>query len=410
MRREDTQDEANYRAEARAWLLAHAPGPGRGFASGVKEHTPEAEHAYFEKCRAWQRTLYDGGWGAITLPKAYGGQEGSAAQSLIFQEEQGQFDVTTAFLKASIDLIAPALLRFGTELQKERFLRPMLRGDEAWCQLFSEPEAGSDLAALRCRAVQDGDELIINGQKLWTTSAQHADWGFLLVRTNPEVPKHAGISFVLVDMKTPGVEVRPLPTITGGRHFNEVFFNDVRVPVAQVVNGINEGWVVARQVLMNESVSIGTSGVGSDSCEGLVRTAQARGCWDESRIRQGVASAYIEDRVLGWLGDRIKNAVLDGKMPDVDGSVVKVLWAESRARKSDVALDILGADAVLDGEDAENHGFWQNHMLDRYMGTIGGGTVEVHRNGIGERVLRLPRESRPDRDVPFRDLKTTVED
>ncbi len=407
MRRSDTPEEAAFRADARAWLEANAPAAGQGWASGIKEHTPEAEHAFFERSRSWQRTLFEGGFGAITLPEAYGGRGGTAVQSLIFAEEAAHFDAMTSFLEAAIDLIAPALLSFGTEEQKERFLRPMLRGDEAWCQLFSEPEAGSDLAALRCRAEPDGDELVINGQKLWTTSAQFADWGFLLVRSDPDRPKHAGISFVLVDMKTPGVEVRPLPTITGGRHFNEVFFTDVRVPMAQLVNGLHGGWPVARQVLMNESVSIGTSGQRSDGAEELVRVALRRGRFDDPRIRDGVASAYVEERVLGWLGDRIRDAVLDGQRPDVDGSVVKVLWAESRARKSDVAQAVIGPDALLDGADTEADGYWQNHLMDRYMGTIGGGTVEVHRNGIGERVLGLPREDRPDRDVPFRDLKTT---
>ncbi len=405
MRREDTPEEAAFRAEARAWLEANAP--AEGFARAGHAHTPEAEAAWFERCRAWQRTLFDGGWAAITLPENVGGRGGTPAQQLIFDEEQAAFDVTTGFLHSSLALIVPALLTYGSDEQKERFLRPTLRGDVTWCQLFSEPEAGSDLAALRCRAERDGDELVVNGQKLWTTSAQFCEWGFLLVRSDPEVPKHQGISFVLVDMKSPGIEVRPLPTITGGRHFNEVFFSDVRVPLENVVGGLGGGWAVARLVLAHESVSIGTSAARNDATLDLVRVAKARGSFEDPVVRQGLAASYIEERVLGWLGDRIRNAVLDGEHPDVDGSVVKVLWAESRARKGELAMQVLGPDAMLDGDDTEARGFWQNLLLDRYMGTIGGGTVEVHRNGIGERVLGLPREPRPDREVPFRELKTS---
>lgn len=410
MRREDTKEEAAFRAEARAWLEAHAPLIGEGWARAGHAHTPAAEQAWFDRCRAWQQTLYDAGWGAITLPEAYGGRGGGPAQQLIFDEEAASFDVTTGFLSSSIDLIAPALLAYGTEAQKERFLRPLLRADETWCQLFSEPDAGSDLAALRCRGELSEEGWRVNGQKLWTTSAQHCEWGFLLVRSDPDVPKHAGISFLLVDMRTPGIEVRPLPTITGGRHFNEVFFTDVRVPAENVVNGPGGGWPVARLVLMHESVSIGTSHLRNDGAEALVELAIRRGRYEDPLLRQALARTWIEERVLGWLGDRIRDSVLDGAPPDVDGSVVKVLWAESRARKSDVALDLLGAEAMLEGEDAQGRGYWQNYMLDRYMGTIGGGTVEVHRNGIGERVLGLPREARPDREVAFRELKGGVSD
>ena len=410
MRRADTSEEARFRAEARAWLEANAPARGEGWASKGHAHTPEAERAHFDRCRAWQQQLFDGGFGAVALPEEHGGRGGGVVESMILAEELANFDVTTGFIKSSIDLMAPSLLTFGNEAQRERYLRPMLRGDEVWCQLFSEPEAGSDLAALRCRADWDGEAWVVNGQKLWTTGAQFSDRGFLLARTDPEAPKHAGISFLLVDMKDPGVEVRPLPTATGGRHFNEVFFTDVRVPPEDVVGEVNQGWAVARLVLANESVSIGTAGGLRDDAVRLAALARERGRFADPLVRQGVAACYVEERVLGWLGERIRDAVLDGERPDVDGSVVKVLWAESRARKAEVAMQVLGPDAALDGSDAAEGGFWQDYMLDRYMGTIGGGTVEVHRNGIGERVLGLPREARPDRNVPFRALPGKLED
>lgn len=408
-RREDTPAERAFRLEARAWLEEHSPAwREKADSLGTGQvHTEEAEHAWFEHCREWQRTLYDGGWAALTLPSEVGGRGLSPGYRILFQEEASSFGVTSGFIGASLGMIVPALLAFGNADQKERYLHRALRGDDAWCQLFSEPDAGSDLAALRCAATVDGDDLVVNGQKLWTSSAQFCEWGFLLARTNPDVPKHAGITFILVDMRSPGIEVRPLVTITGGRHFNEVFFSDVRVPIDQVVGEIDDGWPVARVVLISESMTIGTMGDHGDGAHELVALARAHGRWDDPRIRNGIGAAYAEGRILGWLGERIRNAVLDGRAPDVDGSVVKILSSEGRARRSDLAIEILEEGGLLEGADAYDQGFWQNHMLSRFTSLIGGGTVEVHRNGIGERVLGLPREARPDRKMAFRDLGRT---
>jgi acyl-CoA dehydrogenase len=397
-----------FRAEARAWLAAHAaPRRGEGdWSRGPREHTPEAERLHFERCRAWQRTLFDGGFAGITWPRRWGGRGGTPAQALIFAEELAGFDATSGFLASTIDLVGPAILRHGNDAQRERFLRPLLRGDEVWCQLFSEPEAGSDLAALRTRAERLGDEFVVNGQKLWTTFAQHCDMGILLARTNPDVPKHRGISFLLVDMRTPGIEVRPLVTITGSRHFNEVFLSDVRVPAENVVGEVDGGWAVARTTLASESVMIGTSQQGPDA-RSLARRARELGRWDDPLVRQRVAAAWIEERLLGLMADRVRAAVLAGRAPDVDGSVLKVFWAESRSRKHHVGLSLEGPEGLLAGADAPQHGFWPTAVLDRGMGTIGGGTVEVHRNGMAERVLGLPRDAQADRSVPFRLLRAT---
>jgi acyl-CoA dehydrogenase len=408
LRRRDTPEEAGFRAEARAWLEAHArPRRGDGSSPGARrDHGPEAEAAFFERCRAWQRTLFDGGFAGITWPRRYGGRGGTPAQALIFGQELEAFDATSGFLASTIDLVGAALLRHGSDAQRERYLRPLLRGDEVWCQLFSEPEAGSDLAALRTRAERRGDELVVNGQKLWTTCANFCDQGILLARTDPDAPKHRGISFLLVDMRTPGILVRPLVTITGSRHFNEVFLTDVRVPVENIVGGIDGGWAVARTTLASESVMIGTSTEGPDA-RSLVRLARERGRWQDPLVRQRVAAAYLEERLLGFLADRVRAAVLSGRPPDVDGSLLKVFWAESRARRHETGLWLEGPDGLLSGDDAPEHGFWQTAVLDRGMGTIGGGTVEVHRNGIAERALGLPREPRGDLELPFRELRAT---
>jgi len=408
VRRPDSPEEAAFRAEARAWLDANARrrDPASDGSGALRDHDPDAEAAFFERCRTWQRRLFDGGWAGITWPTRFGGRGGTAAQAVIFAEELAAFDETSGFLASTIELVGPALLHHGDDAQRERYLRPLLRGDEVWCQLFSEPEAGSDLAALRTRAERRGDGFVVNGQKLWTTFAQYCDFGILLARTNPDVPKHRGITFLLVDMRTPGIEVRPLVTITGSRHFNEVFLTDVHVPARMVVGRIDEGWAVARTTLANESVMIGTSAQGPDA-RSLARRAHEAGRWQDPLVRQRVAETWVEERLLGFLADRVRAAVLAGRPPDVDGSLLKVFWAESRARKHQTGLWLEGPEGLLAGEDSRERGFWSTAVLDRGMGTIGGGTVEVHRNGIAERVLGLPRDPRSDQRVPWKDLRAT---
>jgi acyl-CoA dehydrogenase len=273
-------------------------------------------------------------------------------------------------------------------------MRPLLRGDEVWCQLFSEPEAGSDLASLRMRAVRDGDAWVIDGQKLWTSSAQFCDFGILLARTDPEAPKHRGISFFLVDMRSPGITVRPLPTSTGSRHFNEVFFDGVRVPADAIVGAPGGGWKVARETLAHESASIGSSAHGVGESDALVRLANARGLGGDARVRQQVAAVFVRERLLAGMREKLQSAIRAGRAPEIDGSVLKIFWAESRVAKDEVGLRLLGADGLLAGPHAPDGGVWPEQVLDRYTGTIGGGTLEVHRNGIGERVLGLPREPR----------------
>lgn len=406
MRRADTPEEAAFRAEVRAWLEANAE-PRRPEAEGPLDHSPEAEARAWERMKAWQRKKYDGGWAAITWPVEYGGRGGTRIEALIYAEEQARFDVSDGFIAASLGMIGPALIRYGTEEQKARYLKPMLRGDEVWCQLFSEPEAGSDLAAVRTRGEVVGDELVINGQKVWTTSAQFADMGFIVLRTNPDVPKHQGITFALIDMRQPGVEVRPLVTMRGDRHFNEVFLSDVRAPLDDVVNGIDQGWPVTTFVLMNEGAFIGTTRNARTTTASLIAAARDAGRLDDALVRQRLGEAYARERVLGQLQDRLKAALLDGRHPDVDGSVLKILTSEWGHARAEMALWLQGAEGLLDGGDAPAYGIWQDTALSRGSNAVGGGTLEVHRNGLGERALGLPKEPRFDRDVPFKDLKTS---
>ena len=312
--------------------------------------------------------MCDGGWAELT------GEDAAA-----FAREAARYDVTTGFLSSGIALVRPTLLAHGTDAQRERYLGPLLRGDEVWCQLFSEPSAGSDLASLRTAAVRDGDEFVVDGQKVWTSGARHADLAILLARTNPAAPKHRGITYFVVDMRTPGIDVRPLRQINGTSHFNEVFLTGVRVPAANVVGAVDEGWTVARTTLANESAHIGGARSRA-TVDTVIELARARGLAGDPVVRQRLAQAWARERVLAWTGER---------RPRVDGSVLKVLWSQSRTARDDLAVDLLGAAGT-------GTGFWQTQMLNRFWGSIGGGTDEVHRNMIGERALGLPREPKTD--------------
>ena len=292
---DESPEEAALREEIRAFLQANAvpkTGTDADWSRGPRDDSEAAALAYLEKTRAWQRTLYDNGWAGITWPEEFGGRGATPAEAIIFNQEAAKFDVTAGFGGAAQSLVGPAIMYHGNAEQQQRYLPPLLRGDEQWCQLFSEPGAGSDLAALGTRAVRDGDEFVVNGQKVWNSAAQHADFGILIARTDPDAPKHRGITFMLVDMHTPGIEVRPLRQATGQSHFNEVFFNDVRVPVANVVGEIDGGWPVTRTVLTSEAGMIGSGSGGASTYASLLATAQAFGRTDDPVIRQGLADVY----------------------------------------------------------------------------------------------------------------------
>ncbi|MEX2254491.1 MAG: acyl-CoA dehydrogenase family protein [Acidimicrobiia bacterium] len=395
-----------FRAGAVAWLSAHAE-PRRGdgdWSHGPRDATWDAECEHFERCRAWQRTRFDGGWAGITWPREHGGRGGTPAQSVAFDQEQAAFDVSSGFVASTIALVGPTLLAHGTDEQRARYLRPLLRADEVWCQLFSEPGAGSDLAGVRTRADRDGDELVVTGQKVWTSGARHADLAILLVRTNPDATKHRGISYLLVDMATPGIDVRPLRQITGAAHFNEVFLTDVRVPVANVVGEIDGGWGPARTTLANESALIGGSTQADSGAAALFDLARTQDRLDDPRTRQELARVWEREQILEWMRDRLQGDLLAGRAPSLDGSILKVPWSRDRSAKGELAVALLGAAGMLAASDAPRDGFWQTVMLNRFWASIGGGTDEIHRTMIGERALGLPPEPRLDRDTPFRDL------
>jgi alkylation response protein AidB-like acyl-CoA dehydrogenase len=397
---DDTPEEAAFRAEARAWLEQHAE---RRHAEGRGRFPLPEEPGYVERCKEWQRILYDGGWAGITWPKEYGGRGGTPMQQLIFSQEQAQFDVGTGVFAVGIGMTGPTLIVHGTEDQKRKHLDPLLRGERVWCQLFSEPGAGSDLAGLRTRAVRDGDVWVVNGQKVWNSGAQHSDWGILLARTAPDEPKHRGITYFLLDMRTPGIDVRPLRQITGVAHFNEVFLTDVAIPADNVVGPVNGGWGVAATTLANERTLIGTASGGSNF-EAVVRLARECGRGPSPVARQRLAALYTGLQLLKYLGFRVQTALSRGEQPGPESSVIKLAYSEHVARLGDLVVDLQGAAGTLSASDARNDGTWQVQFLNQWMSRLGGGTDQVQRNIIAERVLGLPGEIRVDKDLPFSDL------
>jgi alkylation response protein AidB-like acyl-CoA dehydrogenase len=401
---EETEEEKAFRAEVRAWLAQHAK---RRVAGGPSDHSyvpgersAEADLEHVESCKRWQRTLHEGGWAGITWPVEAGGRGGAGWQQRIFNEEQAKFDVAVGAFAVGIGMAGPTIIAWGTEAQKRRFLPPMLRGDEIWCQLFSEPGAGSDLAGLRTRAERDGDEWIVNGQKVWTSGAHYSDWGLLLARTDPDVPKHKGITAFILDMRAPGVDVRPLRQITGAAHFNEVFFTDARIPDTHRIGGVGEGWRVANTMLSNERALIG--GGGRVSFRDLVELARSCGRAGDALVRQELARSYTRLQLIKWLGWRARSRKDQGLGPEA--SVLKLAASRRLEADGNLVLALQGASAVLADGDARHDGYWQQQFLMQWSSRIGGGTEQVQRNVIGERVLGLPGEPRVDKDVPFRDL------
>ncbi len=404
---DDTPEEASFRAEARSWLVAHAPAKGGpdDFSTGFLEGTLDPA-TFMERAKAWQRVLVDEGWAGITWPKAHGGRGGTAMESVIWAQEANQFGVAVNTFAQGIGMAGPTILRHGTDEQKARYLRPMLRADEVWCQLFSEPDAGSDLANITTRAVRDGDEWVVTGQKVWTSGAAESDWGILLARTDPSLPKHRGITYFLVDMTSPGFDIRPLRQMTGTEHFSEVFMDEVRIPHENVLDDVNNGWACAITTLSNERGLIAGGNKSSDVGV-LIELARRRGRSDDPVLRQALADCWIRQQIQRYHGFRLQTALSKGVPPGPETSVMKLFAAEYLKLLGNAALSMLGPEGALLSPDSPAGQDWQQRFLFAPAIRIAGGSNEVQRNIMGERVLGLPREPQMDRDVPFRDLGRT---
>ncbi|GAA2790960.1 acyl-CoA dehydrogenase family protein [Nonomuraea dietziae] len=366
-----------YRSAARVWLAANA------------DRTDDA--------REFMARLYDAGYSGITWPKRWGGQGLTQAEERAFAAEARDYALPTYIFSIGLGMCGPTLLDRGTDAQRERFLRPLLRGEEVWCQLFSEPGAGSDVASLQTRAVRDGDGWVVNGQKVWTSVAQHADWGLLLTRTDVDVPKHKGLTMFVVDMHHPGVTVRPLKDMTGRSHFNEIFFDDVTIPDKHRVGEVNDGWGVAVTTLLHERLSI-SAGVGmGGGADWLARLREAVDTGDPL-VRDQLVELHIRSRALSLFNQRLSQETRAGLFPGARGSAAKLLLAELTLYTADLATSLVGPESVVDEE--------LSHAISLAPAmALGGGTNEIMRNIIGERVLNLPPEPRVDKTVPFKDLK-----
>jgi alkylation response protein AidB-like acyl-CoA dehydrogenase len=381
-------DYERFRTEVREFLAEHADaGRGTTFRS--------------EKSLAWQKLLIERGYTARTIPREYGGYgaEPDILKSRIIAEEFATAQVSPGLGGQGISMLVPTLLEMGSEEQKRRFIPPTLAGEMVWCQGYSEPGAGSDLASLTTHAELDGDEWVVNGQKIWTSTAHLADWIFCLVRTEPDAPKHQGISFLLFSMRTPGIEVRPLKTMTGDATFNEVFFTDVRVPKQQIVGRRGEGWLVANSILRHERSSLGDPNAMLTRLNALTRLMQTETV-DGRRL---IDDPVLCDRLMRIQGDvmalrcndlRLLSARVNNKNASLAGMVVKLKGTELRHKLEGLAIDVLGEVGTLYGEGAylKDHGLWQYHYM-FYLGLIiGGGTSQIQKNIISERGLGMPKE------------------
>jgi len=390
-----TEEEERFRQRVRDFMKANLPqGWGTpGYKGAAGEETMELQ-------RDWTRRLHQAGFLGMAWPKEYGGQGASQIELAIFNEESARFRAPAPLNGLALILVGPTIMVHGTDEQKKRYLPKILSCEELWCQGFSEPNAGSDLASLRTRAEIVGDEFVVNGQKCWTTQAQIADWCILMTRTDPAAPKHRGISYLLVNMKSPGVTVRPLRQITGGHEFNEMFFDNVRVPRENLLGELHGGWRVGQTTLMNER---GTSALAvwvrfRQTYQELVEMARTqnrngRPATEDRTIRQQLAQAYIDLEGLRYVSYRTFSKILKGGTPGPEGSISKVLWSELNQRMNELAIVLQGPSSQLVRHSpyAVEDGRWQFTFLRSRANTIEAGTSEIQRNIIAQRVLGLPK-------------------
>lgn len=390
----DSPEEAGFRKEVRAWLAAHAP------AHALPEGVKLTDSEQVERGRAWQREIFNGGYAGILLPKSVGGRGGTIIEAVVFDEEEAKYDLPKGpYIGIGLSMALPVLARHGTEQQIARFTEATLKGDLIWCQLFSEPAAGSDLAAVRTRAVREGDAYIVNGQKVWSSWAHEADWGILVARTDPSVPKHKGLSFYVLDMKSPGVETRPIRQISGASDFNETFMTDVSVPQDCMIGAEGEGWACCMTVLTGERLSQG----GED---GGVAELISEHAYAEPGQRLALAEAYAEEQAERYFQARLRTMVSRGENPGALAAMVKLSYASRLQRMGALAMELRGMDALAPAEanDPFVHKRWDDYVWASAL-RIAGGADEVLRNQIAERVLGMPGEYRADKDVPFEQLK-----
>ncbi len=383
-----TKSELQFRDELRAWLKDNLP------KKPIKASS-EDDLEYINKLRGWQNTLFEGGWAGISWPAEFGGKGATPIEAGIYMEEMASFNAPERVGTIGEGLVGPTIIAEGTEEQKKYYLPRILNGTDIWCQGFSEPNAGSDVAALATKAVRDGDDFIVNGQKIWTSFAAGADQCLLLVRTDNDVPKHKGISALLVDMKSEGVSVRPLRQMSGESAFNEMFFTNVRVPASNMIGSLNDGWRITITALMNERTNLGSSFYiffkkSLDALIKLMKEMKSGGTRliDDPNNRQKIAQVYTELEIFKLTTNRALSKIKNNATPGPEGSILKIYWSEMNQRFVQIAMEILGDQAQLHGFE---EGGWTHRYLRSRGNTIEAGTSEIQRNIIAQRVLGLPR-------------------
>ena len=380
----DTPAEAAFRAEVRAWIEANLPDELRGHRGGAARYDgPEV--------RRWSRALHEAGYAGLTWPKEYGGAGAPYTHQAIFLEESARAEAPPHVAVIGLGMAGPTIMAHGTEEHKARYLARILSADEIWCQGFSEPDAGSDLAAVRTSARLDGDHFVLDGQKVWSSFAHIADFCILLARSDPGSTRHEGLTYLIVDMRSPGVEVRPLRQLTGESEFNEIFLTGARVPVGNVLGDVGGGWQVAMTTLLHERGTLGFALTATleVAVRKLVALARDRGATPAQR--EAVAREWIELQALRYTNYRSLTTLMRTGIPGPEGSIAKLQWSEANQRLTKLALELLGPDAQLVAENAPYGGYWQHQQLRSRGNTIEAGTSEILRSIVAERVLGLPR-------------------
>jgi alkylation response protein AidB-like acyl-CoA dehydrogenase len=405
----DTPEEAAFRVEAAAWLTANAQARSAGDPPDNVLGGEVLSDEEIATAKEWQARKARDGWACLTWPKELGGRGATPIQAVIWGQEESKYITPPNIFGIGIGMAGPTVLAHGNDEQKKRWIPRLASGEDIWCQLFSEPSAGSDLAGLRSTAVQDGDDWIINGQKIWTTGAQFCKWGILVVRSDPNAVKHAGLTYFVVDMESDGVEIRPITQINGGQGFNEVFFTDVRIPDDQRLGAVGNGWAVALTTLMNERASIGGN-TGSGSFSQFwkhVTNVQLDGqpAIRDSAVRQRVAEFYTRFKGLEYTGRRTLTALSKGAVPGPEASLGKLVGGVLIQELGAFGIDLCGeSGGTMDEESTPSAGQWQQSYLAIPGLRIAGGTDEILRNIIAERVMGLPPETRMDKGIPFKDV------
>ena len=404
---DDTPDEAAYRAKARAFLEKNAP---KREGTNMLYRAAHADPGFIAKAKDWQARKLEAGYAGITWPKEWGGQGGTAIQQVIYDQEEAQFGVPRGIYDIGLGMCIPTVCTWGSQVVRDRYARKALRGEEIWCQLFSEPAGGSDLAALRTRAERAGDDWIVNGQKIWTSGAHYSDFGVLVTRSDFAAPKHKGLTYFFLDMRSPGVEIRPIKQISGASHFNEVFFTDVRIPDSQRLGKPGDGWKVSLTTLMNERFTItGRAGVDIDELIDLARRIELDDgpAMKNHAVRDRIADWYVMSRGLKYTHFRTMTALSRGSTPGPESSIGKLVNGQKLQGMATFAMDLMEQGGVLtDPELAPLAGLFQQTLMTSPSSRIAGGSDEIMRNIIAERVLGLPPDVRVDKDVPFTDVPT----